>query len=148
MFTLRTMRPDEIDQVASLIHASTNDWYQSHGLGKIFQGPPSDCRLFCEVYEDLDPGNCLVAEADETGQLLGSCFFHPRETHSSLGIMNSHPDAAGKGVAKAILDRIIEMADEPYQPFAKRMLDRYQAHQPYDAEAVEKELAVDRKEEP
>lgn len=110
------MRPDEFDQVASLIHASTNDWYEAHGLGRIFQGPPSDCRLFCEVYEDLDPGSCVVAEADGTGQLLGSCFFHPRETHSSLGIMNSHPDAAGKGVAKAILDRIIEMAEERGKP--------------------------------
>ncbi|MFT5470114.1 MAG: GNAT superfamily N-acetyltransferase [Verrucomicrobiales bacterium] len=116
MFTLRTLRPDEFDQAASLIHASTNDWYQSHGLGTIFKGPPGDCRLFCDVYEDLDPGNCIVAEDDETGQLLGSCFFHPRETHSSLGIMNSHPDAAGKGVAGAILDRIIEMADEHGKP--------------------------------
>ncbi|MEM7014758.1 MAG: GNAT family N-acetyltransferase [Verrucomicrobiota bacterium] len=116
MITLRSMRPDEFDQVASLIHASTNTWYESHGLGRIFNGPPSDCRVFCEVYEDLDPGNCIIAEDQETGQLLGSCFFHPRETHCTLGIMNAHPDAAGKGVAKALLDRMIEMAQGRGQP--------------------------------
>ncbi len=41
-------------------------------------------------------------------------------------------------------EKVIEMADEQYQPFAKRMLDRYQAQQAYDADAVEKELAAAR----
>lgn len=58
--------------------------------------------------------------------------------------------AAHKDFDKAIgwQEKVIQMADEPYQPFAKRMLDRYQAHQPYDADAVEKELAADREIQP
>lgn len=111
-FALGIMRPDERDEVAALIHKSTNAWYESRGIGTAFRGEPDTCLVFCEVYEDLDPENCVIARDNETRQLLGSCFFHPRETHSTLGIMNSHPDAAGTGVAKAILDRIIEMAEE------------------------------------
>ena len=58
--------------------------------------------------------------------------------------------AAHKDFDKAIgwQEKVIQMADEPYQPFAKRMLDRYQAHQPYDADAVEKELEADREIQP
>ena len=43
---------------------------------------------------------------------MGSCFFHPRETHLALGIMNAHPDFAGQGVARALLAEIITRAGE------------------------------------
>ena len=74
-------------EVAKLIHHSTNSWYLANGKDPIFKGPPSDALLFCKVYEDLDPGCCLIAECKETGKIAGSCFYHPRKTHVSLGIM-------------------------------------------------------------
>ena len=110
------MKPDECAAVAALIHRSTNSWYESHAIGTIFSGEPESCGVFCDVYEDLDPGQCIVAEDESSGQIVGSCFFHPRETHCSLGIMNSDPDLAGKGVAKVILDHIIGLAEERGQP--------------------------------
>lgn len=109
--TLRELRPDEWDTVAELIHASTNDWYRRNLNRSIFPpDDPSSCRIFPETYEALDPGCCLVAEED--GRLVGSCFYHPRETHISLGIMNAHPEFAGRGVARALLEEILRRAGE------------------------------------
>jgi GNAT superfamily N-acetyltransferase len=113
---LRPMRADEWDRVAELICHSTNHWYQAGNKPAIFPHGPLSCRLFCEVYEDLDPGCCVVAENVERGQIVGSCFYHPRETHVSLGIMNAHPDAFGRGVAGKLLRFIIDFAERQKKP--------------------------------
>lgn len=110
-FEIRPMRPDEADQVAGLIYESTNHWYEAHGHGRIFKGKWKDCRIFTDVYGDIDPGCCLIAVSGED-TILGSCFYHPRETHVSLGIMNAHPAIGRKGVAKALLVAIIDIANE------------------------------------
>lgn len=103
------MQPGEWSEVAQLIFHSTNHWYQKNLNRPCFPGDdPAICMIFPEVYEDLDPGCCLVAEID--GKLAGSCFYHPRETHLSLGIMNVHPDFAGQGVARRLLDDILVQA--------------------------------------
>lgn len=39
---------------------------------------------------------------------MGSCFYHPREHHVSLGIMSVHPNYAGRGVGKQLVDHIID----------------------------------------
>ncbi len=89
---IRLMVASKWTAVAELIHVSTNAYYTSHGMSAIFrEGPEKTTRLFCEVYETLDPGCCLVAEHPDTGRLVGSCFYHPRETHYSIGIVNVHP---------------------------------------------------------
>jgi GNAT superfamily N-acetyltransferase len=113
---LRSMRPDEWDRVAELICHSTNRWYLAGNKPAIFPHGPASCRLFCEVYEDLDPGCCVVAEDNASGQLLGSCFYHPRETHVSLGIMNAHPDSFSRGVAGRLLRYIIDFAERESKP--------------------------------
>jgi GNAT superfamily N-acetyltransferase len=111
------MRDDEWPVVSELIHASTNAYYTSHGMSEIFSDEPErTTRLFCEVYEALDPGCCLVAEHPKTKQLIGSCFYHPRETHYSLGIMNVHPSFFGRGVARALLTAITVLADTDGKP--------------------------------
>src|SRR5665213_2088772 len=108
---LRPMRDDERDAVARLIHESTNQWYQQSGKSKIFQGDPLDCRVFTDVYEDLDPGCCVVAWDESADRLMGSCFYHSRPTHVSLGIMNVYPDYFRRGVASALLKYITDYAD-------------------------------------
>ena len=82
----------------------------------IFTGDPAGTELFCSVYEALDPGCCLVAENTRTGRLAGSCFYHPRPTHVSLGIMNVHPNYFGQGVARRLLQAIIEIAAQQNKP--------------------------------
>lgn len=110
------MQRKEWGEVAALIHASTNAWYERHGRPPVFACAPEDLELHCRVYEALDPGCCVVAEDSESGRLLGSCFFHPRPTHVSLGIMNAHPDAFGRGVAKVLLQFVIDKADAEDKP--------------------------------
>lgn len=105
------MLAKDFDQVAELIFLSTNSWYQQHLGNRVFQGKPEDCRLFCEVYEDLDPGCGIVVEKVKTGSLVGSGFYHPRETHVSLGIMNVHPSHFGDGVAGRLMRHIIKEAE-------------------------------------
>ena len=110
------MKTDEWDVVAELIHESTNSWYVESGKSPIFTGPTSDARLFCEVYEALDPGCCLLAVCPKSGKVAGSCFYHPRPTHVSLGIMNVHSDFFGQGIAGSLLSWIIAFADEKKVP--------------------------------
>jgi GNAT superfamily N-acetyltransferase len=113
---LRAMRGDEWSAVAGLIFRSTNYWYERAGKGVIFQNGAESCLVFCEVYEDLDPGCCVVAEDEASGRLAGSCFYHPRDTHVSLGIMNVHPDYFGRGIASALLKFITDFADAKSKP--------------------------------
>lgn len=116
MFTLRTMQPRDFDAVADLIYLSTNSWYQQNLGHDIFTGGPDVCRLFTDVYEDLDPGCAMVAEHNEKKTIIGSCFLHPRETHISLGILNVHPSYFGDGVAGSLMDSVIAFAEKEGQP--------------------------------
>jgi GNAT superfamily N-acetyltransferase len=109
-FTLRAMKADEWDEVAGLVRDSTNHWYESHARPPIFTGDPEATRLFCEVYEALDPGRCLVA-VNDSGRIAGSCFYRQRETHVALGIMNVHQDFFGQGIARQLLVHITDFAD-------------------------------------
>ncbi|MFH1267282.1 MAG: N-acetyltransferase, partial [Planctomycetota bacterium] len=88
---LRPMEPEDRTEVAELICVSINYWYQLHGMPKIFTGGPDATTIFFDVYESLDPGCGVVAQNERTERLMGSCFFHPRQHHVSLGIMNVHP---------------------------------------------------------
>ena len=102
--------------VAELICTSTNAWYQSHGRPAVFPGGAEATSVFFDVYETLDPGCGLVAVDPDTRQLIGSCFYHPRETHVSLGFMNSHPAHAGRGIARTLLKWIVNFAEREGKP--------------------------------
>ena len=115
-FEIRTMRAADRWEVAELIYISINHWYLTHGQAAIFQGGPTVTDIFFDVYEALDPGCGIVAEDRHTGRLLGSCFYHPRPHHVSLGIMNVHPNHFGAGAGKALLEHIIAIAREAKQP--------------------------------
>ncbi len=115
-YELRPMKSDEWNEVAELIHESTNSWYVANGKNPIFKGPPSDALLFCEVYEALDPGCCILAVCRKTRKIAGSCFYHPRTTHLSLGIMNVHSDFFGKGIAGSLLSWITHFAEQEKLP--------------------------------
>ncbi|HEJ9096526.1 GNAT family N-acetyltransferase [Serratia odorifera] len=106
---LRLAQPSDRLAIAQLIHHSTNAWYQRHGMAAIFPDMAESCGLFVDVYQQLDAGHHWVAQ-DQRGVLCGSCFFHPRETHLGLGIMNVHPDYFGRGIAAQLLHKGDELA--------------------------------------
>jgi RimJ/RimL family protein N-acetyltransferase len=110
-FNLRPARPEDRREIAELICESLNCWYQAHGSAAIFPGGPAHADVFFDVYNTLEPGNCVVAEDAATRRLAGSCFYHPRPTHVSLGIMNVHPDYFGRGVGRDLLRFITEFTD-------------------------------------
>ena len=45
-FLFLPMLDDEWQDVADLIHHSTNSWYVANGKERIFKGPTSDALLF------------------------------------------------------------------------------------------------------
>src|SRR6516225_10000338 len=108
---LRPMTAEDRFEVAELIYASINVWYQTHGRPPIFAGGPRVTEVFYDVYNALEPGCNVVAEHPETGRLMGSCFYHPRKHHVSLGIMNVHPNYFGFGVGRALLQHIIDFTE-------------------------------------
>lgn len=113
MVNIRTMLPTDRTAVAELIFESTNRWYQRH-FGTLPFASSKDTSVFFDLYQTLDPDCGIVAEVD--GVIAGSCFFHPRETHMSLGIMNAHPEYFGQGIATKMLAYIMNEADRRQQP--------------------------------
>ncbi len=113
---LRAMERHEWAEVADLVCVSMNHWDVLHGSPGRFAGGPEWTMGFCETYELMDPGHCLVAEHPETGRLMACCFWRERETHLSLGIMNVHPNYMGQGIARRLLDRIVELQDAAGKP--------------------------------
>ena len=115
-FQLRSMRPDDREEVTRLVFHSTNQYYESIGREAIFKGDELTPSDMFDVYQRMDPDEGIVAVDDQSGQIIGSCFVHPRETHVSLGIMNAHPDHFGRGVAGTILAEIIHRAQLVNKP--------------------------------
>jgi GNAT superfamily N-acetyltransferase len=105
------------DAAARLIHNALSVWYARHlnqpgRFGEAWE----PFRIFPDVYESLDPGRALVALEEEGGPLRGICFYHPRPTHVSVGIVAVDPAAGGRGAARAMLDEVLRIADESGKP--------------------------------
>jgi GNAT superfamily N-acetyltransferase len=113
---LRSITPDDRFEVADLIHASVNAWYQLRGLPRIFNGDPSLTTIFQDVYHAISPGCAMIAQSDTTGRIMGVCFYHPRQTHVGLGIMSVHPNYFRQGVGRALLQAVIDYADSNGYP--------------------------------
>jgi GNAT superfamily N-acetyltransferase len=114
-FTIRTMVSEDWTETAELIHVSLNYWYATRGSGPKLLGDPTNTQLHCKVNEDLDPGRCLLA-VTPSGRIAACCFYHPRATHVSLGIMACHPNYFGSGAAKLLLDEVITFAKNEDKP--------------------------------
>jgi len=115
-FEIRPLTAADWTSQADLIYRSLNTWYREHRGFDLVTGPVDSMLLFPKVYESLDPGCCLTAVDPDNGRMAASCFYHPRKTHLSLGMMNVHPDYFGKGAGSAVLRRIIETAQKKGLP--------------------------------
>lgn len=109
---LRPIREEDRAEIAELIYISINSWYRSHGQAEIFRGGTGITDVFYEVYNDMTPGCNVVAINPDNGRIMGSCFYHPRKHHLSLGIMNVHPNYFGQGVGSKLLQHIIAYKKE------------------------------------
>lgn len=110
------MSSGDREEVTRLIFHSTNKYYEAIGRQAIFKGHELTPIDMFDVYERVDPGEGIVAIDEQSGQIIGSCFVHPRETHFSLGIMNAHADHFGRGVARTMLAEIVNRAQAVNKP--------------------------------
>lgn len=115
-FTVRLMENGDQEVVADLIHQSLNTWYLKNRGFELVPGPSDSMMVFPRVYEALDPHCCVLVVDQDSGRIAGSCFFHPRPTHVSLGILNVHPDYFGKRVSPLLVKSIISYAEEKNLP--------------------------------
>lgn len=113
---LRPATADDRSELHDLICVSLNYWYRSAGKLAIVTGGPDACSVFWDVYNAIDPGCCVVAVEPRTDRLMGGCFYHPRDTHVSVGIMAAHPNYFGRGVAGRLLRHITDIADRAGKP--------------------------------
>ncbi|MDO5553983.1 MAG: GNAT family N-acetyltransferase [Planctomycetia bacterium] len=113
---VRLMKRDDWNAVAEVIHSSLNAWYLKNRGFKLVPGPVETMLLFPRIYEALDPDSCVLVEDRDAGRIAGSCFFHVRPTHVSLGILNVHPDYFGRRVAATMLKYVIAKADSLQLP--------------------------------
>lgn len=113
---LRPLTEADRHAVGELIFASINVWYANHGCPAIYTCEPQDVEIFFDTYHDLAPGCSIAAEHPETGVLMASCFYHPRETHVSLGIMTVSPSHFGRGLGAKLLRHIIDYTESNDYP--------------------------------
>lgn len=113
---IRLKKSEDDAAVAALICDSLNVWYKKNRGIDQFVPSADAASIFTRVYDALDPDCCVVAEDAETGKLAGSCFFHPRPTHVSLGIMNVAPEYFGQKVGSKLLAYIVDVAEKRNQP--------------------------------
>ena len=106
---LRPLKDSDIAEHADLLYSSFNSWYWKHGWGKDYFGcMPQETAIFYDIYNDLTPGHSIAAFDKATDQMLGSCFYHPREHHVSLGIMSVHPSYGGRGIGRQLVNYILD----------------------------------------
>lgn len=116
-FQIDSIHTDEFPAISRLIHESLVDWYESRlGQGARFGESAEPFLIFPEVYEALDPGAGIVARETGSGNLLGVCFVHPRETHYSVGIVATSPRASGRGVARGLMEETLRLAEAAGKP--------------------------------
>jgi GNAT superfamily N-acetyltransferase len=101
----------DYEPAARLIHRSLADWYERNlRQGGRYAGGHAPFLLFARVYEALDPGECVVARDCQSGELLGLCFSHERDTHVGVGIVVIAPETAGQGIARRMVETVLEKA--------------------------------------
>jgi len=112
-FLLRPLCGSDIPEYTAMLYKSFNDWYWKHGWGKDYFGcEPQETSIFYDIYNDLTPGRSIAAFDNQSGRMMGACFYHPREYHVSLGIMSVHPDYWRRGVGKAMVNHILDFTRE------------------------------------
>ena len=104
------------EPIARLLHRALVHWYESRlGQGSRFGDSHEPFTLFPDVYEALDPGECVTART-ASGEIVGVCFSHERETHVSVGIVATSPDAGGRGIAKKMMSLVLDKAKRLGKP--------------------------------
>jgi ribosomal protein S18 acetylase RimI-like enzyme len=114
---LRPLTDEDRNAYALMLHRSFNIWYGAHGWpSDYFRCAPEQTGVFLDIYNDISPGSSIAAFDSGSGQLMGACFYHPREHHVSLGVMSVNPDYFRRGVGRALVNHIVDFTDSHRYP--------------------------------
>ncbi|MFI3155625.1 MAG: GNAT family N-acetyltransferase [Methylococcaceae bacterium] len=109
---LRPLTGDDRYAYAYMLHRSFNTWYGAHGWpSDYFSCAPEQAGIFLDIYNDISPGGSIAAFDSNSGNLMGACFFHPREHHVSLGVMSVNPDYFQRGVGRVLVNHIVDFTE-------------------------------------
>jgi GNAT superfamily N-acetyltransferase len=109
--SIRALTDKQDDEVAQLLHRSLTRWYETHlNQGARFGDSHLPFLHFPALYRRIDPEHSLGAWLDQ--QLAGVAFIHPRETHVAAGIIATNPAFARRGIAKALVTKACNLADQ------------------------------------
>lgn len=72
--------------------------------------------FFFNLYGALDGSHGVVAENSSTSRLAGLSFYQVRSSHVSVAMMSVHPNYFQRGVGKAMLKFITDVADQQQKP--------------------------------
>jgi GNAT superfamily N-acetyltransferase len=114
---LTYLTAEDTAATADLLHRALVAWYEKNlRQGARFGDSPDPFQLFPQVYEALDPGQCIAVKDPATGRLLGVCFTHDRPTHLAIGIVATCPDHSSNGLAKRMMQEALQRAQTAGKP--------------------------------
>jgi ribosomal protein S18 acetylase RimI-like enzyme len=105
MLTIRRAKPDDAQGIGAVFDAAVAaGWKYLGELAAQPMFPPEEWDA--EVARHAPPNSLLVA-IDETSRLAGFTAVHPAE--GEMFLLFVHPDRAGRGIGKALLDAAHEV---------------------------------------
>lgn len=113
MTDLRPIREAEIPDCLDVFYAALDELHARVRQPPIPRNPDALGRVFAHLIA-TDPRCCWLAE--ERGRVIGFGMAHQRGNHWYLGFLFVRPDAQGRGVGRAILERCL-----PVEPDRGRM---------------------------
>lgn len=114
---LRPLTVDDRNAYSHMLHRAFNTWYGAHGWPSDYFGcTPEQAGIFLDIYGDISPGRSVAAFDPGSGEIMGACFYHPREHHVSLGIMSVNPDYFRCGVGRAMVNHIVDFTESNQYP--------------------------------
>ena len=113
---LRPLTEDDRSIYANMLHRAFNTWYGARGWPDYFGCTPEQAGIFLDIYNDISPGRSVAAFDPNSGEIMGACFYHPREHHVSLGIMSVNPDYFKRGVGRALVNHIVNFTEAKQYP--------------------------------
>ena len=114
---LRPLTDDDRSAYSHMLHRAFNTWYGARGWPSDYFGcTPEQAGIFLDIYGDISPGCSVAAFDPSSGEIMGACFYHPREHHVSLGVMSVSPDYFKRGVGRALVNHIVEFTESNQYP--------------------------------
>lgn len=114
---LRPLTDDDRSAYSHMLHRAFNTWYGARGWpGDYFGCAPEQAGIFLDIYGDISPGHSVAAFDPGSGEIMGACFYHPREHHVSLGVMSVSPDYFKRGVGRTLVNHIVDFTESNQYP--------------------------------